>query len=85
METDSLETVEALSKGTEYVVEVGDVLHSCHCIMRDYVGFKVQHISRQANRLAHAIAKSDVLSGSVDVFYTPPSGLLELLMYDASS
>lgn len=83
VETDSLMVTNALSNGTVYHHhEVGDVLGACRNILEERRDLVVKHIRRQANKVAHCVASLTCLSGDVVQFYSPPSGVLEMLLYD---
>lgn len=72
METDSLAVANALRYEKIYQQEIGDVLTSCRDILNDRKDASVQHIRRQANELAHTLAKLPCLSRSGNLFYSPP-------------
>ena len=54
-------------------------LNSCRTILQESSDIGVQHIHRQANRLAHTLAKLSCLSGSVNIYYSLPPDVLEMI------
>lgn len=83
VESDSLSVVNAILKNTMYVSEVGTMFDFCRTFLRHRSDLKVQHVRRQANRVAHNIAR---LPCTVDVncFTSPPSCVMESIVYDYS-
>ena len=84
VECDALNVVSALQKGTAYFSEVGSILDSCRHILRQRSNLKVQHVRRQANSVAHSLAKLPCLLGTVNFFTSPPSCVLEYVLSDFS-
>lgn len=82
VESDSLIVATALIKNIEHASEVGTTLESCRSILRQRDDFKVQHVRRQANRVAHKLASLLCLLGTKNYFNSPPSCVLESIMYD---
>ena len=56
VESDSFTVVNALLRNTEYVSEVGSTIECCRYILCQRSDVKVQHVRRQANKVAHNIA-----------------------------
>ncbi|XP_074369751.1 uncharacterized protein LOC141711245 [Apium graveolens] len=83
VECDALNVVSAVQKGTVYFSEVGSILDSCRHILRQRSDLKIQHVRRQANSVAHNIAKLPCLLGTVNSFTSPPSGVLEFVLRDS--
>lgn len=52
IEIDSLLTVNALKRGIDYNLEVGDVLDECCSILVGRPGFAVSFVKRQAKKLS---------------------------------
>ncbi|XP_017217191.2 uncharacterized protein LOC108194764 [Daucus carota subsp. sativus] len=82
IETDSLLAVKALKMGTEYNLEVGDVLAQCRSILDARPDFAIYFVKRQANMAAHLIARAPCMVNCFNVFMSPPDFLLETLMFD---
>lgn len=82
VETDSLTVANGLRKQTRYYSEVGIVLDGCHEILRRRLDVRIQHVRRQANSVAHHIAKLPCLLGTMNSFVSPPSCVLEVLLAD---
>lgn len=53
VETDSLLTVHAIDRGTEYNLKVGDMLLECRSLMKNRPDLTVCFVKRQANVAAH--------------------------------
>ncbi|KAK1353602.1 hypothetical protein POM88_008168 [Heracleum sosnowskyi] len=85
VESDSLVVVDALNKNRKYVSEVGSIFESCRVVLQQRCDLKVQHVRRQANKVAHSIAKIPCMSGSMNCFSTPPPCVLELIVSDSFS
>ena len=79
METGSLTVANALRHNIAHQLDAGDVLDSYHDILRVRSDLSVKHIRRQANRLAHTLAKLPYLSRIVNVFHSPLFSVLEML------
>ena len=82
IETDSLLAVKALKMGTEYNLEVGDVLAQCRSILDARPDFAIYFVKRQANMAAHLLARAPCMVNCFNVFMSPPDFLLETLMFD---
>ncbi|KAL8093230.1 hypothetical protein AgCh_035211 [Apium graveolens] len=83
VECDALNVVSAVQKGTVYFSEVGSILDSCRHILRQRSDLKIQHVRRQANSVAHNIAKLPYLLGTVNSFTSAPSCVLEFVLRDS--
>ncbi|XP_074364595.1 uncharacterized protein LOC141705594 [Apium graveolens] len=81
VECDALNVVSAVQKGTVYFLRLG-ILDSCRHILRQRSDLKIQHVRRQANSVAHNIAKLPYL-GTVNSFTSAPSCVLEFVLRDS--
>lgn len=84
VESDSLLAVQALKRSNDNCLEVGFALDECNDILLSRPGMSVSFAKRQANRVAHLMARIPCLLDSQSIIVSPPSVLLETLMYDAS-
>lgn len=60
VKTDSLLVVRALKGGTVNLLEVGSVLEHCRLLLRDLPQVTLGHVRKQANRVAHSLARIPV-------------------------
>lgn len=83
IETDSLLTIKALQSQEINMLEVGHITQDCMNILRVYPTFSVAFVQRQANKVAHELAKYPCLPGCFQLLSSPPDMLLETIMLDA--
>ena len=84
IESDSLLAVKALHDSQENLLEVGHILNACKLILNSKSGYSVSFVKRQANGVAHLVAKLPCSLNCQKVFMSPPDVLLETLLYDIS-
>ena len=84
LETDSLLAVRALTQPHNIALEVGLILDECREIIHANPGFSITFAKRQANKAAHLMARLPCLLDCPSIFMSPPSMLLETLLYDSS-
>ena len=84
IESDSFLSVKALQNSQENLLEVGNILSACRSILDSRPEFSVSFVKRQANRVAHVAARIPCSLNCQNIFSTPPSLLLEPLLYDLS-
>ncbi|KAL8156575.1 hypothetical protein AgCh_001610 [Apium graveolens] len=86
IESDSLLAVNALLKGVKYFTEVGNVLNVCQTSLRSHSRLSVSFVKvkKQANKVAHLFARVPCMVGCFKFFQSPPSYMLETLMYDST-
>lgn len=82
IELDSLLAVRALQQQKVYLQEVGHVVNECVTLLQSMSGTVVTHIRKQANKVAHSLARIPCELNSFIVFLSPPSILLETLVSD---
>lgn len=82
IESDSPLTVKALHSPLDNLWEVGFILDACRSIIDSRPGFSVSFVKRQANRVAHVVAKIPCSLNCQIMFTSPSSMVLETLMYD---
>ncbi|XP_074378180.1 uncharacterized protein LOC141719707 [Apium graveolens] len=86
IESDSLLTVRALHGKKSYLLEVGHVIEHCKWLLQSVaLGIGVTHIRKQANKVAHSLARIPCSINCFHVFTSPPSQLLETLQNDFSN
>ncbi|KAL8093812.1 hypothetical protein AgCh_035623 [Apium graveolens] len=83
IESDSLTDVNAVRNGQENLLELGDIVHHCKDMLRDHKRFMVSFVRRQANQVAHKIARIPCELNSFIVISCPPSYLLETLLSES--
>ena len=59
--------------------ELGDILSNCKDLLSIHTSFIVNHVRRQANEVAHSIARASLSNPSPHVFYDVPSHLYSLI------
>ena len=84
IESDSFLSVKALQNSQENLLEVGNILSACQSILDSRPEFSVSFVKRQANRVAHVATRIPCSLNCQNIFSTPPSLLLEPLLYDLS-
>lgn len=82
VETDSLLTASAINGFKEYRLEFGNVVAECKSILQQTPWISVAHIRKQANQVAHSLARVPCLENCCNIFSSPPTHLAEKLMYD---
>ncbi|XP_074341815.1 uncharacterized protein LOC141679206 [Apium graveolens] len=83
VESDSLITVQALSKGSQNYLEVGNILQECRNLVDDRPDLTISFVKRQANVVAHLLAQMPCKTNSSNDFLFPPQMVLESIVYDA--
>lgn len=82
VETDSLLSVKALQDDKVNLLEVGDIIEDCK---QDLVGLdsvSVRFIRKDANRVAHVMARIPCLANFSSFYTSLPTCLLEALSFD---
>lgn len=82
IESDSLVNIRALQNSHDNLWEVGHILNACFLDSRP--GYSVSFVKRQANRVAHLVAKLPCSLNCQNVLTPPSDVLLETLLYDIS-
>lgn len=83
IESDSLLSVNAVNNQQVNLLELGDLLNQCSTILRSNVGLSVGYVRKQANKVAHKIARFPCELNSFVVNPSPPMHLLETLLSDS--
>lgn len=84
LESDSKLTVNAIVGNTPNYLEVGNILQECRELMKDRPDLMVSFVRKQANRVAHLLARVPCEADSFHVFFSPPQSVLESILYDAA-
>ena len=84
VETDSKLTADAINGHRECLLEVGHVIDHCKIILLDLPEVTVKHVRKQANKVAHGIARLPCVINCCNVFTSPPDHLVEACLFDAS-
>lgn len=84
VESDSLLAVDAINGQRENVLEVGHIIDQCKSMLLLMPDVKVQYIRRQANKVAHGLARMPCMINGLNVFTSPPTHLVELCLLDIS-
>ena len=85
VESDSLLSVKAILEDKMNLLEVGEVVEECKQELQSLSSVSVRFIRKDANRVAHVIARISCLANSNIVFTSPPTCLLEALSFDCLS
>lgn len=83
IESDSLLSVKAINHGHDYVLEIGDLVQQCQEKLRTFNRISVSHVKKQANKVAHNLARIPCERNCFIDHPSPPSCLLETLLSDA--
>ncbi|XP_074341872.1 uncharacterized protein LOC141679267 [Apium graveolens] len=84
IESDSMLAVRALQGVQENLLEVGHVLNACRTILDSNSGYSISWVKRQANRVAHLLAKMPCSLHCQNIVTVPSDLLLESLVCDVS-
>lgn len=79
IESDSLVTVQAINKAVENYLEVGVVFQKCREFLNDRRDISVSFVKKQANKVAHLIARVPCEVNCFIDLMTPPRSVLEPL------
>lgn len=82
VKSDLLQLVNALHQNTEYQLEVENVLDMCRARLRQMDNLIICHVKKQANMVAHVLARVPCLVDSSNLFMSHPSILVEALSLD---
>lgn len=82
VETDSSLTAKAITGPGTNLLEVGEVINICKHKISNLVDTSIRFVRKNANRVAHELARFPCLVNSHVCFTSPPTCLLEALSYD---
>lgn len=84
IESDSLLTVQAIVGGTDNYLEVGSMLQECRSLISNRPDISISFVKKQANKVAHLLARVPCEVNCFNDFLSPPQLVLESILYDAS-
>lgn len=76
IESDSELVVKAIHNNTQYYLEIGHTIEVCKRKLSLRPDLSLSHIKKQANRIAHLLARAPCSVGCINVFEFPPNTLL---------
>ncbi|KAK2369662.1 Met-10 like family protein [Trifolium repens] len=80
-ESDCQQVVNALHNDCLYANELGTLLSTCSSLLIPYANYNIAYVTRQANRVAHNLARASLFQSSPNVqhFYPPNSAIAALI------
>ncbi|XP_073271465.1 uncharacterized protein [Primulina huaijiensis] len=81
-ETDSKTVVNAISSKNVDHTEFGSIISSCRKFLDAHPSFKIQHVRRQANMVAHALARAAISYANAFIMIHPPNILCNFISHD---
>ncbi|XP_073275463.1 uncharacterized protein [Primulina huaijiensis] len=84
-ESDSKIVVEAISSETEDNSEFGAIISECREVIRQKPSFSVCFTRRQANKVAHNLARASCFHARPSIWNTPPDFIIDVLNEDRNS
>nr|DAD25261.1 TPA_asm: hypothetical protein HUJ06_026725 [Nelumbo nucifera] len=83
-ETDALIVWKALRAPASDLSEFGSLVHECSSLLQQGVNFSVACVKRQANTVAHSLARASCRFANPCIWHEPPAFVEELLICDIS-
>ena len=83
VESDSKLSIHAVQEGQENLMESGHLMNHCRSILSSNDRLSLKFVRKQANRVAHKLARIPCELNSLIVIPSPPSYLLETLLSDS--
>lgn len=80
VETDSLLVVRALKSGSVNLLEVESVFKHCRLLLGDLPQVTLDHVRKQANKVAHILARIPCMLNSFIVFTSPPIPVVGIIL-----
>lgn len=77
VESDSLVAVNAINGMNNYLMEVGHIIDHCRLLLQSMPSVSVKFVRKQANEVAHGLAKMPCLTNCFVIFTSPPTHLGE--------
>jgi len=71
-ETDCQLVVNVVLSNSTYVNELGSLLSNCRAMLFSNASYALAYVRRQANRVAHNLARASILHASPNIFNHPP-------------
>ena len=85
IESDSQLCVNAIYRDNSNLLEIGNLIQQCRSVISSRGGVLVEFVRKQANKVAHELAKIPCALNCFLNFTSPPSFVLETLLSDFSS
>jgi len=83
-ETDSKILFDAIASTTTPINEFGDLVTHCRSLLRNRLDFVVSYVRRQANRVAHSIARASLSHPNPHIFHHVTPTLYPLIFNEMS-
>ncbi|XP_074323988.1 uncharacterized protein LOC141660906 [Apium graveolens] len=83
IESDSLNTVQALNSALENYLEVGVIFQECRRLLDERRDILVSFVRKQANKVAHLVARVPCEVNCFIDIMTPPQSVLEHLVSES--
>ncbi|XP_074324401.1 uncharacterized protein LOC141661315 [Apium graveolens] len=84
VESDSLLTIRAIQGKRCNLMEIGHVIESCRSMLQHLPLVSINYVRKQANRVAHSLARITCSVNCFTVFSSPPNHLVETILNDFS-
>ncbi|KAK2401271.1 hypothetical protein QL285_050877 [Trifolium repens] len=80
-ESDCQQVVNTLHKDCLYVNEVGTLLSTCSSFLISNANYNIAYVRRQANRVAHNLARASLFQSSPSVYhFYPPDCISSIIL-----
>jgi hypothetical protein len=79
-ESDCLTVVNVITNDYRYENELGTLLSTCKSILTANASYNIAFVRRQANRVAHNLARASILQSSPMTFYHSPSCISSIII-----
>lgn len=83
METDSLLSVNAIIRPNSNRLELGLILEHIRDFLDRNNGLSIAFVRKQANKVAHKMARLPCMLNTYNIIMSPPVFLLETILYDS--
>ncbi|KAI5012024.1 hypothetical protein ZWY2020_024158 [Hordeum vulgare] len=80
--SDNLEVIETMKDGGQFAGAAAAIFDDCFHYVCDFVATRFEHCNREANKVAHELARLARFSQSSDWFEEPPVEIVTLLIND---
>ena len=82
--SDNMEVIDIMKNGGHSAGAAAAVFYACYFLACDFPRVKFEHCNREANRVAHEIARLAKFSATRDWFEEPMKDIVPLLMDDVT-
>jgi hypothetical protein len=83
-ESDCQMTVNAVNNGYIYLNELESLLSTCRSLISSNASYNLAFVRRQANGVAHSLARAFVFQSSSNIFYVLPSCIFAIIFDEMS-